>query len=92
MPDPNAPWTDKSRTYLLIIPDEPQTMGLVPGDSGADPYLYEGTVEYIRLDDAYAGYAGEHHIVSIDPWKTYWPTDTGLPLGAPTTRDLHILD
>lgn len=88
-PDPNAPWTDHSRTFLLLILDEPQEMSLHSGD---DNSMHAGEVDLIRVTDEYEKYAGEHHIFSIDPNVTYWPTDTSMPLGRPGTGDLHILD
>ncbi|MBO4289844.1 MAG: hypothetical protein J5865_07080, partial [Lachnospiraceae bacterium] len=88
-PDPNAAWNDHNQTYLLLVLDEPQEMKLHNGDEES---LRPGTVSVIRLPETLSGYTGTHHIFSIDPWKTYWPTDTSLPLGTPGTGDLKVLD
>ena len=29
---------------------------------------------------------------SIDPEETYWPSDASMPVGQPSTRDVHILN
>ena len=89
LPDPNAQWSDHHQSFLLLVLDEPQEMMLHRGDEES---LRSGTVKVIRLPESLSGYAGTHHIFSIDPWKTYWPTDTSLPLGTPGTGDLKVLD
>ena len=89
MPDPNAAWSNHHQTYILLVLDEPAEMSICLGD---EQRLHEGTVSVIRLPESCSGYIGTHHIFSIDPWKTYWPTDTSLPLGSPTTGNLKILD
>lgn len=53
-----------------------------------------GTVSLINV--TYAGgieqYDGQHLIFSIDPSQTWWPTGTDLPLGEPSTDDVHVLE
>ena len=62
-------------------------MTLMAGDGYSS---YEGEVRMIsiRADAIVFG----HHIFSIDPQTTWWPSDTSLPLGQPHTSDLHVLD
>ncbi len=90
-PDPNAgPWTDKSRTYVLIVLDTPQTLELITASN--DGFLSR---EAKMIDISYAEgmeqYDGQHLFFSIDPSKTSWPSDASLPLGQPATSDIHIL-
>lgn len=89
-PDPNAPYSDTTATYRLIIPDTPQNMTLRSGDGLSS---YENEVRMI--DVTYAGdlsqYDGQHLTFSIDPANTWWPSDTSLPLGQPHTDDVHVL-
>ena len=91
-PDPNAPWTDSSQTFHLIVLDAPQEMELQSGDPAGSPR--SGTVRLILV--AYAEgldqYDGQHLTFSIDPNNTYWPSDTSMPVGQPGTTDVHILD
>lgn len=88
-PDPNSPWTDTSGTYHLIVLDTPQEMGLM-GEDG----LWSSEVLMINVSNAEGlePYNGQHLVFSIDPYSTYWPSDTSLPLGQPSTRDVHILN
>ncbi len=91
-PDPNAPWSDSSQTFRLIVLDTPQEMELQSSDPVSPPR--SGTVSLISV--AYAEgldqYDGQHLIFSIDPTATYWPSDTSMPVGQPATRDVHILE
>lgn len=91
-PDPNAPWSDSSQTFRLIVLDTPQEMELQSGDPVSPPR--SGTVSLISV--AYAEgleqYDGQHLTFSIDPTATYWPSDTSMPVGQPATRDVHILE
>lgn len=90
-PDPNAPYTDKSRTYRLIILDGETE---VTGHSGDGMYTQTGTPYAILIDraDVPASYDGQHITFSISPDTLWWPSDTRLPLGQPGTSDIHILD
>lgn len=91
-PDPNAPWSDSSQTFRLIVLDTPQEMELQSSDPVSPPR--SGTVSLISV--AYAEgleqYDGQHLTFSIDPTVTYWPSDTSMPVGQPATRDVHILE
>ena len=91
-PDPNAPWSDSSQTFRLIVLDTPQEMTLQSGDPVGSPR--SGTVRLISV--AYAEgleqYDGQHLTFSIDPGSTYWPSDTSMPVGQPATNDVHVLD
>lgn len=92
-PDPNGPWSDTSATYWLIMPDPAQSMNLRSGDGIG---YREGTVDVINatyaagLDDL-KQYAGQQMIFSMNPDRTWWPSDTSLPLGKPSTEDVYIL-
>lgn len=89
--DPN-PGSDMGETYYLIVLDAPQNMSL----RGSDPTagLRGGEVHLINVSyvKGIAQYAGQHLTCSVDPNKTYWPSDTSLPLGEPSTDDLHVLN
>ena len=87
-PDPNAPWTDHNATFRLIVLDTPQTMELEGIDGPRS-----GEVKIIAIFDTEdtAGYDGQHLTFSIDPQNTYWPSDTSMPVGQPTTSDIHVL-
>ena len=88
-PDPNGQWADKSRTYDLIVLDKPQTMEL----KGADGYR-SGEVTLINVSnaDGISQYSGQHLTISIAPASTYWPSDTSLPVGQPSTQDVRVLE
>lgn len=90
-PDPNAPWTDSSQTFRLIVLDTPQEMELQSGDPVGSPR--SGIVRLISV--AYAEgleqYDGQHLTFSIDPSNTYWPSDSSMPVGQPATRDVHVV-
>ncbi len=98
-PDPNAPYHDVSSTldwtYRVIVLDTPQTLRIRPGGWSGEEDEY-GTGEALMIDLYYAEgmeqYEGQHITFSIDPDATFWPSDTGLPLGQPHTSDIHILD
>ena len=90
----NYPASDFERelnpTYWLIVLDEPQTIEIM---SGGGPELVSGEATLIGILEP-AGleqYAGQHITFSIDPSKTYWPSDVSLPSG-PRTNDVHILN
>lgn len=91
-PDPNEPWSDKSKTWRLIVLDAPQAMTI----GSADPTAGLGTVNVSMIDVTSAPglsqYDGQHHTFSIDPNKTYSPSDTSLPLGSPKTNDVRVLE
>ena len=92
-PDPNAPWTDPSQSFRLVVLDTPQEMELQTGDPSPEFRVRSGEVRLIdvSLAEGLEQYDGQHLIFSIDPENTYWPTDTSMPVGQPSTRDLHIL-
>ena len=82
---------DMTKTYQLIILDMAQTMELhsAIGDGFRSD---EVLMIDIRGIDNIEQYYGQYLTFSIDPNKTYWPSDAGLPLGQPHTSDIHILD
>lgn len=97
-PDPNPytgqKWdTRKSRKYYLIILDTPQELYLSNGDGVG---FSDGKASIIKLQEGISDkmkeYAGQHITFSIDPENTWWPSDTGLPLGEPYTEDIRILN
>jgi RNA polymerase sigma factor (sigma-70 family) len=87
--DPN-PGSDMGETYTLIVLDTPQSMELM---SGGGDGLRSGTVSIIDVTDVSGieQYIGQNLIFSIEPTATYWPSDTSLPLGEPSTADVHVL-
>lgn len=87
-PDPNAPWTDSSASFRLIVLDSPQTMELEGIDG---PRSDEVVVISVPGAENLADYEGAHLTFSIDPKNTYWPSDTSMPVGQPATNDVHVL-
>lgn len=90
-PDPNAPYSDTTAVYRLIVPDAPQNMTLRSGDGLSS---YESEVRMIDVTEAggLSQYDGQHLTFSIDPDKTWWPSDTSLPVGQPHTSDVRVLE
>ena len=88
-PDPNAPWSDTTATYRLIVLDAPQTMELTSVDG-----TKSGEVRLLNVTGAPGldGLDGQHLTFSIDEASTWWPSDTSLPLGQPGTKDVHVLE
>lgn len=88
-PDPNAPWSDTTATYRLIVLDAPQTMELTSVDG-----MRSGEVRMINVTGASGldGLDGQHLTFSIDAASAWWPSDTSLPLGQPGTQDVHVLN
>lgn len=89
LPDPNPSSGNKSEVFRLIVLDIPQNMTL----RGLED-LIEGEVSMINVSSApgLESYYNQPLIFSIDPQNTYWPSDTSLPLGQPSTGDLKILN
>lgn len=87
-PDPNG---NTGGTYRLIILDSPQSMTLKSGDGLGS---YTGTVTMIDVSyvSGLDAYEGQHRTFSIDPNRAHWPSDTSIPLGQPSTSDVHVLD
>lgn len=90
-PDPNAAWADPSRTYRLIVFDAPVKIFAKNGDGMGSR---EGTAYALRVDRAQipVGYDGTEITFSVSPETIWWPSDTSLPLGQPSTADVHISD
>ena len=88
-PDPNAPWTDSSQTFRLIVLDTPQIMELEGLDGPRSDEVVVISVDYA---ENLASYEGEHLTFSIDPKSTYWPSDTSMPVGQPATKDVRVLE
>lgn len=93
-PDPNAPWTDTTQTFRLIVLDTPQVMELETGDPSPASRVRSGEVRLIdvSLAEGLESFDGQHLTFSIDPEETYWPSDASMPVGQPSTRDVHILN
>ena len=91
-PDPNAPWSDPSQTFHLIVLDTPQEMELQSGDPVGAPRSDTVRVISVAYAEGLEQYDGQHLTFSIDPEATYWPSDTSMPVGQPGTRDVHILN
>ena len=96
-PDPNG-GEQFLQIFRVIILDTPQTLRLIQSGGDEDDYFSN---EALMISFDYADrevidymdqYVGQHITFSIDPAKTYWPSDTLLPLGQPYTGDIHILD
>ena len=89
-PDPNAQWANKNQTYRLIVLDTPQTISA----KDIDYDIISNTVSIISVQyaDGLDKYMGQHVVFSIDPNSTFWPADTSLPLGAPSTKDINVLE
>lgn len=86
-PDPNG--SGGSETYRIIVLDTPQTMTLATTDPGSGPYA--GTVRMISVESgALDAYAGQHLTFIINPDTTYWPSDTSLPVGQPSTSNVRV--
>lgn len=91
-PDPNAPWTDSSQTFRLIVLDTPQEMELQSGDPVGSPRSDTVRLISVAYAEGLEQYDGQHLTFSIDPKATYWPSDSSMPVGQPSTRDVHILE
>ena len=90
-PDPNAPWSDPSQTFHLIVLDTPQEMELQSGDPVGAPRSDTVRVISVAYAEGLEQYDGQHLTFSIDSEATYWPSDTSMPVGQPGTRDVHVL-
>ena len=89
--DPNPGYSStKNKPIRLIVLDSPQTITA----NNADGELRSGTANIIDVSyaDNIEQYSGQHITFSIDPHMTGWPSDASLPLGEPSTRDIHILN
>lgn len=86
--DPNA-GGDQGETYWLIVLDKPQQMALC----SIENTMYEDEVSIVNVIDAgeLEQYDGQRLTVSIDASNTWWPSDTSLPIGQPSTSDIHVL-
>ena len=89
--DPNAPYSDTSQTFLLILLDSPQAVTARSGD-GISSYEREAAMIDITQAAGLEQYDGQHIVFSIDPDETWWPSDTSLPLGEPSTDNVHVLE
>ena len=91
-PDPNAPWSDSSQTFRLIVLDTPQEMELQSSDPVSPPRRDTVRLISVAYAEGLEQYDGQHLTFSIDPTATYWPSDASMPVGQPATRDVHILE
>lgn len=81
---------ERGKTWRLIVLSAPTTITANNGDgfgSRADE------ARMIRVDSAGidSAYDGQTVTFSIDPNSTWWPSDTSMPVGQPSTNDIHIL-
>lgn len=90
-PDPNAPWSDSSQTFRLIVLDTPQEMELQSGDPVGSPRSDTVRLISVAYAEGLEQYEGQHLTFSIDPKATYWPSDSSMPVGQPSTKDVHVL-
>ena len=90
-PDPNAPWSDSSQTFRLIVLDTPQEMELQSGDPVGSPRSDTVRLISVAYAEGLEQYDRQHLTFSIDPKATYWPSDSSMPVGQPSTRDVHVL-
>lgn len=90
-PDPNAPWSDSSQTFRLIVLDTPQEMELQSGDPVGPPRRDTVRLISVAYAEGLEQYDRQHLTFSIDPKATYWPSDSSMPVGQPSTRDVHVL-
>lgn len=93
MADPNPPTAEKqASTYYIITFDQKISLTANSVDG-----LWSSQTKGIYLrDQTAAGSIGLNRvgtdiIFSIDPNTTYWPSDTSIPMGTPTTSDIHLL-
>ncbi len=89
--DPNAGYSDPSQVFLLILLDTPQAVTARSGD-GLSSYEREATMIDVTFAAGLEQYEGQHVVFSIDPRETWWPSDTSLPLGEPSTDNVHVLE
>lgn len=88
-PDPNGEWSDHNQTFRLIVLDTPQTMELQGVDG---PRSGEVRLIAVSYAEGLEKYDGQHQTFSIDPRATYWPSDTSMPVGQPSTNDVKVLE
>ncbi len=89
MPDPNG--SGGSEIYRLIVLDTPQMMTFPSADATSE--LRAGLVKFISVEsDALDAYAGQHLSFCIYSDASYWRSDTSLPIGAPYTTHVSLVD
>ena len=88
-PDPNAPWTDSSQTFRLIVLDTPPDHGA--GGAGR-PRSDEVVVISVDYAENLASYEGEHLTFQHRPQVHLLPSDTSMPVGQPATKDVRVLE
>ena len=89
-PNPGSYEYEIGNIYWLIVLDTPQPMALKHA-SGSEGYQ-EHTASIIGVfADGLDRYDGQHLIFSIDPDRTWWPSDVSAPFGEPRTDDIHVL-
>lgn len=88
-PDP-GPWSESGDTFRVIVLDTPRTVTARNGDGdGSRPG--EATMIDVTHAPGLDQYDGQHVIFSIDPYQTWWPSGVSIPLGEPSTEDIHVL-
>lgn len=96
-PDPNAEYyMGQDETYYAIVLDAPQTLSLHSGDPLSDDYRSDEVflilIGAFGWDEVVEPYDGQHITFSINPEYTFWPTEWAVPVGQPSTNDIHVLD
>ena len=95
-PDPNAAWADKSWTYQIIVLDAPETL------RGRQDVTYrENTASMILVSSrSPSGFSVGNALpaeldgqrITFSVGDVSWPSDTGIPLGAPRAVDIRIAE
>lgn len=89
--DPNPEYSDPNEEFYIFLLAEPQEIAFQSGDGGGSS---KRIVEMIKINevDGITKHLGENINLSLDPNKTYWPTDTSLPLGQPSTSVFEVIE
>ncbi|MDE7243975.1 MAG: hypothetical protein K2O18_08370 [Oscillospiraceae bacterium] len=90
IPDPSPGYSDPNETFRLIILDTPQNMTLLSGD-GLGFREDEASMINVTGVAGLEQYDGQTLMFSIDRYNSSWPSDVSLPVGQPSTGDVHIL-
>lgn len=91
MPDPNPGYSDLNEEYYIFVLNKPEEIAFQTGD-GSGPS--KGKVGMVKINeiDGKTKYLEKDINLSLDPTQTYWPTDTSVPLGEPSTSIFKIIE
>ena len=71
-------------------PAQPSGPDALPTDG--DRIVFTGTVSIVGVfSDGFEQYNGQRLIFSIDPSRTWWPSDVSAPFGESRTSNVHVL-